>query len=53
MANGILGGARFAVRRFWAAAPLGVAAVGLYLSKRSHVGVPGNWVRFAIRGSRG
>ncbi len=53
MANSILGRALFAALRFWAGAPLGVAAVGLDLSKRSHVAVPGNWVRFAIRGSRG
>ena len=52
MANGILGRALFAALRFWAGAPLGVAAVGFDLSKRSHVAVPGNWVRFAIRGSQ-
>jgi len=47
MANGILGTELFAALRFWAGAPLGVAAVGFDLSKRSHVAVPGNWVRFA------
>ncbi len=43
MANSILGRALFAALRFWAGAPLGVAAVGFDLSKRSHVAVPGNW----------
>src|SRR3954452_8375140 len=52
MANGVLGRTRFAVLRFGAGALLGVAAVGFNLSKRSHVAVPGNWVRSAIRGSR-
>jgi hypothetical protein len=53
MANRILGSALFAALRFRAGALLGVVAVGFNLSKRRHVAVPGNWVRFAIHGSRG